>query len=176
MPDTVRVPTGTVPLRWGRHADRVVLGFALVVAGAVAIAGSNVFVLWLGALGVIGHVAGWVLLPADGWRRIVAAAVSTPMALLLLAGPHYLGALVVSYLAWLLARHRPARAWITAIFPAAGAAMVGATTPATGGIVPALGLMGAVLIGSAWVAAYLSSGRLGAPSRRIRSREHPADS
>ena len=170
------MPTATPPQRWGRRADRIWLGLALVVAGAVAIAGSNVFVLWLGALGVLAHVTGWALLPADGWRRIVAAAVSTPMALLLLAGPHYLGVLVVSYLAWLLARHRPPRAWITAVFPAAGAAVVGAMTPATGGVVPALGLMGAVLIGSAWVAAYLSSGRLGAPSRRIRSREHPADS
>src|SRR5689334_3385893 len=107
MPEPGRAPTAELPLRWGRHGDRVALGSALIIGGAVAVAGADVFVLWLGAIGVLAHVAGWAILPADGWRRIVAAAVSTPMALLLIAGPHYLGVLVVGYLAWLLARHRP---------------------------------------------------------------------
>jgi len=176
MPDPGRAPTAALPLRWGRHPDRVVLGLALIVAGAVAIAGAFVPVLWLAGLGLVVHVAGWAILPADGWRRIVAAAVSTPATLLLLAGPRYIGVVVVGYLAWLLVRHRPARAWITVLFPAAGAALIGEMAPPTGGMLPALALMTAVLIASAWIAAYLSSGRFGAPSGRIRSREHPADS
>jgi len=175
VPDPGRLPAA-LPLRWGRYPDRVVLGLALLVAGAVAIAGSNVFVLWLAGLGMLAHAAGWAILPAAGWRRIVAAAVGTPLTLLLLAGPHYVGVVVVSFLAWLLARHRPARVWFTAVFPAAGATIVGATAPPTGGMLPALAIMGAVLAGSAWIAAYLSSGRFGAASGRMRSRQRPADS
>jgi hypothetical protein len=175
MPDPGRSPA-SLPLRWGRHTDRVWLGLALIVAGAVAIAGSSVLVLWLAGLGILAHVAGWALLPAEGWRRITAAAVATPMALLLLAGPRYLGVLVVIYLAWLLARRRPARAWLTALFPAAGALLIGTSTPTTGGMLPALGIMAAVLAASAWLAAYLSSGRFAAPSGRIRSRERSVDS
>ncbi len=163
-----------LPLRWGRHGERVVLGLALIVAGAVAVAGSSALWPFLPVLGIVAQVAGWAILPADGWRRIVAAAVSSPLTLLLLAGPRYLGVLVVSYLAWLLVRHRPMRAWITLLFPAVGATIIGAAGP--DGMLPALALMAAILVASAWLAAYLSSGRFGAPSGRIRSREHPADS
>ena len=161
-------------LRWGRRADRAGMGALLVVAGGVALAGSNVYALPLAALGILAHVAGWALLPAAGWRRIVAASVSTPAVVLLLAGPRYLGVLVVCYLAWMLARHRPPRAWITALFPAAGAVI--ATMLRDVAMLPALGLMAAVLVASAWIAAYLSSGRFGAPSRHLPGSGRPADS
>jgi hypothetical protein len=176
MADTGRAAVARLPLRWGRHADRVVSGLALVIAGAVAVAGSNALVPWFVAMGLIAHAAGWAILPAAGWRRILAAAVSTPAMLLLLAGPRYIGVLVVAYLAWLLVRHRPARAWPTALLPVAAAVVVGTTAPTTGGMLPTLALMGAVLVVAAWIAAALSSGRLTARSRRIRSRGRPADS
>jgi hypothetical protein len=144
------------PLRWGLRPDRVGLGAALLVAGAVAVAGSSAYVLWLAGLGTIAHIAGWSILPADGWRRVVAAAVSTPMTWLLITGPHYLGVLVVCYLAWMLARHRPLRAWSTALLPAAGAVAAGSLFPDYDGMLAALGLMTGVLVGSAWLAALLA--------------------
>jgi len=168
------MPDHALPLRWGRRVDRAGMGAVLVVAGGVAVAGSNVYALPLAALGILAHLAGWVLLPAAGWRRIVAASVSTPAVVLLLAGPRYLGVLVACYLVWMLARHRPPRAWITALFPAAGAVV--ATTLHDVAMLPALGVMAAILIVSAWIAAYLASGRFGAPSRHLPGSGHPADS
>ncbi|MGN6324407.1 hypothetical protein [Pseudolysinimonas sp.] len=170
MPDPVRTPAAALPLRWGRHGDRVACGVALIVAGGVAVAGSSALWPWLPVLGVVAHVAGWAILPAAGWRRVTAAAVATPATLLLLAGPHWIGGLVVGCLAWLLARHRPAVAWVTALLPAAAAVAIGATAPASGGLLPALGIMLAALVAAAWIAAAVSSGRFGAPSGRIRRR------
>lgn len=163
------------PLRWGRRADRVGMGALLVVAGGVAVAGSNVYALPLAAIGVLAQLAGWAVLPAAGWRRIVAASVSTPAVVLLLAGPHYLGVLAVCYLAWMLARHRPLRTWITVLLPAAGSAVV-ATTLHDAGMLPSLGLMAAALVVSAWIAAHLPPGGFGAPSRHLPGSGHPADS
>jgi len=176
MPDPRRAPAAAVPLRWGRYGDRVAWGLALVIAGAVAIAGSSALWPWLPVLGVVAHVAGWAILPAAGWRRVTAAGVATPATLLLLAGPHWIGGLVVGSLAWLLVRHRPPIAWTTALLPLAAALWIGRTAPASGGVLPALALMLAALVAAAWLAALLSSGRFGAPSGRIRSRPTSVDS
>jgi hypothetical protein len=152
-----------LPLRWGRIPDRVASGAALILSGGIAIAGSSVPVLWLAGLGILATVAGWSIMPAAGWRRIVAAAAATPTTLLVLTGTHFLGALVVPFAAWLLVRHRPARAWITVLFPAVAAGIVAAKLPETGAMLSALGIMVAVIVGSAWLAALLS--RPGAAAR-----------
>lgn len=178
-------------LRWGAPAERVALGLALIVSGAIALAGTSAYVLWLAALGTAAHVAGWAILPAAGWRRIVAAALSTPAAWLLVTGPHFLGVVVVSYLAWMLARHRPLRAWLTALLPAAGGILAASAFRDYGGMLPALGLMIAIVAVSGGLAALIPepahaaggmlsdarrTGDLRAVSRHFRSRAHTADS
>lgn len=113
---TPRTPPASVPsLRWGDAATRAWAGGWAIVGGGIAIAGSNTNTLWLLGVGVAVHVTGWCIMPAAGWRRLIAIGPSTLAMFLLLGGPRYLIALVVSYLLWLLVRHRPGITALTAI-------------------------------------------------------------
>jgi len=153
---TRREPTDLLPLRWGIAGERVAAGLLLIVSGAVTIAGANAFAIWVLVPGIVAHVAGWSILPSDGWRRVVAALTSTPAVLLLLTGPHFIGVLVVPYLGWLLVRHRPARSYLTVLFPAAGAVLVATAFPQYSGMLAALAIEGGVLAASAWIARMIS--------------------
>src|SRR5690554_3424460 len=64
-------PTWSIPLRWGTARERALAGLLLLVAGGIAIAGSNVFAIWLALLGGAAHLAGWAIMPAAGWRRVL---------------------------------------------------------------------------------------------------------
>lgn len=148
-------PSSALPtpaLRWGTAGARAAWGAILIVSGAVAIAGSNTYVLLLLLAGVLAHLAGWAIMPADGWRRVTAAVISTPAALLLLTGPQFLAVLLLPYVGWLLVRHRPARSYPTIVFVLAGAVIVARLFPDYSGMLPALGIEFLVIIASAWVA------------------------
>jgi hypothetical protein len=156
------VATPGIPaLRWGTAGSRTVWGVILIISGAVAIAGVTTTVLWQLLLpGVIAHVAGWCLLPSAGWRRVVAILLSTPAALLLLAGPRFVWVLVLPYIAWLLVRHRPARSYPTVTFVLAGAVILPRIYGDPDGMLPALAIELAVIAASAWAArAVAGSGR-----------------
>jgi hypothetical protein len=146
------VSTTTRPLRWGGQRARAIGGGILIVAGAVAVAGSDTYVLLLLLAGLLAHVAGWSVMPADGWRRVVAVVISTPAVLLLLTGPRFIGVLVLPYIGWMLVRHRPARSYPTVTFVLAGAVTVATVFPDYEGMLPALTIEFAVIVGSAWVA------------------------
>ncbi len=151
--------TTTLPLRWGAAWARTVGGGALIVSGAVAIAGSNTYVLLLLLAGLLAHVAGWAVMPADGWRRVVAVVISTPAVLLLLTGPRFIGVLVLPYIGWLLVRGRPLRSYPTVTFVLAGAVIVARLFPDYSGMLPALAIESAVIVGSAWAARAVAGTR-----------------
>lgn len=135
-------------LRWGSHGERTVGGLLLIVGGALAIAGSNTFTLWLLALGTVGHAAGWTIMPGPGLRRLAAALVSTLAVWLLISGnPRFVGVAVVPYLFWLLVTRAPALAGLTALLPASAAVAVallaGPEFFADRGMLPALGMVAA---------------------------------
>ena len=113
------VSTTTRPLRWGGANARAIGGGILIVSGAVAVAGgggtTNYALLSL-LVGLLVHVAGWSVMPADGWRRVVAVVISVPAVFLLLTGPRFIGVLVLPYIGWMLVRHRPARSYPT-VYP-----------------------------------------------------------
>jgi hypothetical protein len=142
-----------MPLRWGTARARTVGGGILIMSSAVAIAGWDTFVppLYLLAA-LLAHVAGWSVMPADGWRRVVAVVISTPAVLLLLTGPRFIGVLVLPYLGWLLVRQRPLRSYPTLTFVLAGAVIVARLFPDYSGMLPALGIECLVLVASAWAA------------------------
>jgi hypothetical protein len=147
--------TTTRPLRWGGASTRAMGGGILIVAGAVAVAGgggTTNYALWSLVMGVLVHVAGWSVMPADGWRRVVAVLVSTPAVFLLLTGPRFIGVLVLPYIGWMLVRHRPARSYPTVIFVLAGAVIVARVFPDYDGMLPALAIEFLVIVGSAWAA------------------------
>ena len=157
MPEPKRwsEPTSLIPLRWGSYRSRLIGGLLLIVAGGVAIAGgsaSSPFAQFLLAAGTIAHVTGWSVLPSAGWRRLWALVPSTLAMWFLLTGPGWLWILLLPYLGWLLVRHRPIAAYPTAIFVLAGATMVARPFPEYSGMLPALGIVTAVMAVSAWVA------------------------
>lgn len=161
-----REPTSLLPLRWGHHRSRVIGGLFLIVCGGVAIAGGSPFANWLLAGGTVAHVAGWGIMPADGWRRVAALLASTLAMWFLLTGPRWLGILALPYLGWLLVRHRPAASFITVVFVIAGAGMVASRSPEYSDMLLALAVEGAVLVASAWVARMLHRGQWTARQRR----------
>ena len=157
-------PPVPLPLRWGSYGSRTVGGAILIVSGAVAIAGSDTYVLLLLLAGTLAHVAGWSVIPSDGWRRVVAVVISTPAAWLLLTGPRFIGVLVLPYIGWLLVRHRPLRSYPTVIFVLAGAVIVPRLFPDYSGMLPALCVEFAVVVASAWAARAVATSK---DSRRI---------
>jgi hypothetical protein len=147
------VSTTTLPLRWGTARERTIGGGILIVGSAVAIAGWDTFVpppLLLA--GLLAHAAGWSVMPADGWRRVVAVVISTPAVLLLLTGPRFIGVLVLPYVGWLLVRRRPLRSYPTVTFVLAGAVILPRLFPDYSGMLPALGIEFALIVASAWAA------------------------
>ena len=151
--------TTALPLRWGTAPARTVGGGILIVSGGVDIAGWDSFVPLLLLAGLLAHIAGWAIVPADGWRRVVAVVISTPAVLLLLTGPRFIGVLVLPYVGWLLVRHRPLRSYPTVTFVLAAAVIVGRLFPDYSGMLPALSIEFAVIVASAWVAWAVSTTR-----------------
>ncbi len=150
-----REPTRSLPLTWGTYEDRYAWGLILIVAGAIgfqaASTWSNSFLLQ----GGIAYVVGWSIMPARGWRRILAVPVVGQL-WLLLTGPWSVWMLVVPYLAWLLVRHRPLRSYVTAVIPVISAVLLAGVFREYSTMIPALAVTGVVLAASAWLARLLA--------------------
>jgi hypothetical protein len=153
-------PTRQLPLRWGGYVDRYVLGLALILGGGIGLQGANPRILLLLLAGTIMHAAGWAILPADGWRRVLGAVVGTAQIWLLLIGPAAVWTLVLPYLAWLIVRHRPLRSYVTVLFPLATGILVPQLTHQYQHQPIALTIALAVVVGSAWVAARIAGSAL----------------
>lgn len=151
-----REPTASLPLRWGAYRTRLLGGMLLIVAGGLAIAGGSAataFANFLLAAGTAAHVLGWAVLPAAGWRRVWAMAPSTLAMWFLLTGPGWLAILVLPYLGWLLVRHRPLASYPTVTFVLAAAVIAARLFGEEyRGMLPALAIVGAVIVVSAWAA------------------------
>jgi hypothetical protein len=148
-----------LPLRWGTHGTRLWGGLWLIIGGGAAIAGSDTYVLLLLLAGSVASVVGWCILPAAGWRRVLAVGPATLAMWLLLPGPRYLVVLLIPYLAWLLVRHRPPLAWLTAIPVLAGALVLGQLYSAYEDMLAAAAFEFAIMVGSAWAARLIAARR-----------------
>ena len=128
----------------------------MIVSGAIGVQGGNAnFGLPL-AVGTLAHVVGWWILPAAGWRRIWAVLPSLAAVWILLAGPAMVGLLAVPFAAWLLVRHRPAVTLLLGIgVLAAGVALRGVFAE-YGGMLPALAIMGVLVIALSWLARWIA--------------------
>ncbi|CAN5289652.1 hypothetical protein BH11ACT5_BH11ACT5_14860 [soil metagenome] len=151
-------PTRALPLRWGHYNDRYAAGILLIVGGGIQLQGSNTWTLPLLLIGTVAHATGWSIMPASGWRRLVAVIPATAQLWILLSGPESAWTFVVPYLCWLLVRHRPARSYITVLFPLANGFIVPQFFTEYTGMLAAILISMAVLVASAWLAKLLASG------------------
>jgi hypothetical protein len=97
----------TPPVRWGDPRWRYGVGLVTIVLGATATNLTSTYSLWFLYLGPLVQLLGWLVLPGALWRRILVTLPCLLAALVLLAGPDFIGAFAVLLGGWLFARHRP---------------------------------------------------------------------
>lgn len=97
----------TPPVRWGHPRWRYGVGLVVIVLGAAATTLTSTYSLWFLLAGPLVQLLGWLILPGALWRRIVVLLPCLVAALVLVAGPDFVGAFAVLLAGWLLARHRP---------------------------------------------------------------------
>ena len=150
-------PTRALPLRWGHYADRHAFGIILIVGGGIQLQGSNTWTLPFLLIGTLAFAVGWSILPARGWTRMLAVVLATAQLWILLAGPLAAWTFVVPYVCWMLVRGRPARSYLTVIFPLANGFIVPQFFTEMSGMLPALALSLAVFVAWAWIARLIAA-------------------
>lgn len=155
-----RVPSDTVlPLTWGRADDRRIAGLVLAITGAVHVQGTNTYSLPVLLVGVVAIAVGWGIMPARGWRRIIAAVLGIANAAALLAGPVAVWTCAFALLAWLLVRHRPLRSYLTLLFPVANGLILPRLFEDYRWMPLCLSISLAVVVASAWLAGLIADSR-----------------
>lgn len=145
-------PTAALRLRWGRSRERYLAGIVLAATGSLAVQAStstNLLILLHGSVAV---AVGWSIMPSKRWRRITVFLPALLQPLLLLSGPQSVWSLTITLACWLLVRHRPARSWVTLVFPIATGFLLPQFFVEYGGMPVALAIATAVLVASAWLA------------------------
>jgi hypothetical protein len=121
------------------------------------------------AVGSAAHLLGWLIVPATAWRRLVPLVPSGAVVWLLLTGPQATWTLAVTFVCWLIARHRPWRSYL-ALGPVLLNGVVATAAFREYDQMPiALAVSAVVLVGSAWWAWALAR-----PAVSIRSPEPAA--
>lgn len=105
----------TPRVRWGNPRWRYGVGLVLIVLGAAATTLTSTYSLWFLWLGPLVQLLGWLVLPGALWRRLAVALPCLLAALVLLAGPDFVGAFAVLLAGWLFARHRPALSFVVVL-------------------------------------------------------------
>jgi len=157
---TFAEPTRALPLRWGTYRFRYLSGLALIVSGAIAIQGASAYVGYPLAIGTLAHVVGWWIMPAAGWRRIWVVLPSLLGVIILLMGPAAVGLLSVPLVGWLLVRHRPAATMLLAVPVLVIGLLLRQVWAEYDVMLPALAVMGALVVASAWLARLAAASRL----------------
>ena len=151
-----REPTSLLTLRWGTYRGRYLAGLLLIVGGAIQLQGSNTYTLPLLLIGTTTHAVGWSILPARGWRRMLAIVPATAQIWLLLTGPASVWLLVLPYLCWLLVRHRPLVSYVTVLLPLANGFIIPQFFREYSGMPLALVISMSVFVASAWLARMIA--------------------
>ncbi len=110
-------PTRLIPLRWGSYRVRLVTGVVAIVVGVASVLFTSTYTLPFLAVGITLQCAGWIVLPATGWRRLVVVMPCVLVSCMMLAGADFAIFTSLFLFAWLLVRQRPALSWLTLILP-----------------------------------------------------------
>lgn len=149
-------PTSTLPLRWGNYRWRLVAGGIAIVLGIASVLFTSTYTLSFLAAGLILQLAGWIVLPARGWTRLVAIGPCLFISCLLLAGADFAIFGTVFLAGWLLVRDRPLISWLTLALPIAAGLSSGAIFRSYEQNWAAFALMGAAVLVGARLALVLA--------------------
>ena len=163
-------PARALPLRWGYYEDRYVAGLLLIVAGTLAMQAGNIYAVGFIGQGFVALTIGWAILPARGWRRVLAASLAGAQAIALLVGPQSVWTLAIPFLLWLCVRHRPLRSYITVLFPVVAGVSIAQFFEEYDGMPLALVISMTVFVASAWLARFIAA--QGVP-KRVSSQPDP---
>lgn len=106
-----------MPLRWGSYRWRLILGGCAIVAGVASVLFTSTYSLQFLAVGSLLQATGWIVLPARGWRRLLALGPCLFVSWLMLAGADFAVFSTVFLAGWLLVRQRPVLAWLALVVP-----------------------------------------------------------
>jgi hypothetical protein len=149
-------PTRGYSLRWGTYASRYTIGLGLILGGALGLQSANTWTMFMLGFGNLFHVMGWLIMPAGGMRRVWVAIPSLIGVWVLLTGPQSLPGLLLSYIAWLVVRERPAISYLTLLPVAAVTFLMANTFREYPDMALALGITSVVIVGSAWLARWMA--------------------
>jgi hypothetical protein len=141
------------------------LGLILLVCGAAVVLPMTASTAELGLLASAVHAAGWLILPAPGGRRMLAAIGSLLSLYLMLLGSQLAALMAVPLALWFLVRRRPGRSYPLALAPAAAGLLLTQLAGPYGARLPVLAATAAVAVAAAWAAARFSIRELSRPIR-----------
>jgi hypothetical protein len=110
-------PNRALPLRWGSYRWRLIVGGCAIVLGVASVLFTSTYSLPFLAVGSLLQATGWIVLPARGWRRLLALGPCLFVSWLMLAGADFAVFSTVFLAGWLLVRQRPPLAWLTLALP-----------------------------------------------------------
>lgn len=146
-----REPSTGIPLRYGRYRSRYPGAVLLLFAGGIALQFTSVYTLGIGLAGLIATIAGWILIPAPGWRRALVTGPALLGVASLLAGAQSAVLVTLTLAAWLFVRMRPLRSFVVVVLPALASFWLGQFYPQYGSGVIIATVMGVSVAASAWL-------------------------
>jgi hypothetical protein len=159
-------PTAALPLRWGGYRLRYGLALTLILAGGLLVQAGSVYAGYFITGGIAIHLAGWLVLPAKGVRRVIIALPSAIFTSALLFGSLGSVLLALCLLGWLWARQRPLISYPVLVLPVACGVILFFLFPQYGNGATVVGVSLLVVVGSAWLArAIAGAGRFSSPTR-----------
>jgi hypothetical protein len=135
---------------------RSIVAIGLLVAGGIAVQLTSAYTLPIAVLGFAASVAGWIVVPARGWRRCLAVLPGLLGVAALLSGTDGAPLVALTVWAWLLVRERPVLSWVVLLLPVGvGVGLASVVTQYGQGVVVAAAC-GAGAISSAILARMVS--------------------
>lgn len=164
----LREPALAIPLRFGNYRSRYLLAIGLLFGGGILLQFSSAYTLGLTLAGAAATVAGWIVVPAPGWRRALVAGPALFGVTALIGGAEAGGLLAITLGGWLIVRMRPLVSFVVLVAPIAAAYGLAQLFPQYGYGAIVGGALGLVLVGSAWMARMIAA----APFAQRRIRTH----
>lgn len=160
-----REPTSLLPLRWWTYRGRYLAGLAGILGGALLVQLTSAYSLGVLPVGLFLHIAGWCILPAIGWRRVLASGVSALLTIVLLNGAPSVVFLAIPLAAWLFVRQRPLVSYLVLALPILASLPLAQLFPDYGWGVAVLSIAGVLLAAAAWLARALAAKSRQRPAR-----------